>query len=293
MNIHCFLPLALLGAAPGLFGQTPQPAAGVPARRYQDGETLVYHMKATNEGRRYEVDARGVVKKDERGVWFEEYAWSNLVSNGAPFSLPASSQEFRQVLSLDVRKMPRLPNLSTVHPMLIGPVTDLMTFYVDLWLAERVANLSKAGNHLLFKHGVPSSWADGNKVIVAEDSIDFDITLTELDTVRQVGTLLIRHVPPKQPQIKLPAEWMREPVADTPNNWVEVARSDGKYVAAVGQETFDVRLSVSLADGRILSGSIENPVKTRERICEDAALTNCGEAHSHSILRQIEISLVH
>ena len=207
----------------------------MPARRYQEGKRWIHHMKATNDGRRYEIDARGVVKEGRARSMVRRV---RLVEPRLQWRAvqPASIEAWNSArcFPLDVRKMPRLPKLATVHPMLIGPVTDLMTFYVDLWLAERVANLSKAGNHLLFKRGVPSSWADGKYVTLGEDSIDFDITLTELDTARQVGTLLVRHVPPQKPQITVPAEWMREPVADTPNNWVEVARRDGKYIAAVG-----------------------------------------------------------
>lgn len=84
---------------------------------------------------------------------------------------------------------------------------------------------------------------------------------------------------------------MRKPVADTPNNWVQVINEGGKFIAAVGKETFDVHLSVSLADGKILSGTLENPVITEERDCQDAALTDCGEPRQVRIFRQIEISL--
>jgi hypothetical protein len=234
-----------------------------------------------------------VVKKDSSGAWIEEYAWSNVLFNGAVFSLPLASVNFRQVLSLDPRKPPAIPNLAVVHPALIGPITDLLTFYADLWLAERVGNLSKPGDHAYKEHGTPNSWADGNHVILGQDSIDFDMTLTRVDAAHEAATLLIRHVPPNEPQIKLPAAWMQESVADTPNNWVNVVRDGGKYLAEVGKETFDVQLTVSLLDGKILSGTIENPVRAQARDCQDAALTNCGTPRPHQILRHIEISLVH
>jgi hypothetical protein len=37
---------------------------------------------------------------------------------------------------------------------------------------------------------------------------------------------------------------------------------------------------------------MDNPVKTIERTCEDLALTKCGEAKPHDILRKVEIVLV-
>jgi uncharacterized repeat protein (TIGR03803 family) len=42
----------------------------------------------------------------------------------------------------DPRKLPGVPNLAGVHPILIGPITDLLTFYADVWLAAPVGDLS-------------------------------------------------------------------------------------------------------------------------------------------------------
>jgi hypothetical protein len=264
---------------------------GLLVRDYREGEQLTYRMKGSNENWRYEIEAAGVVKKDSQGQYFEEYAWSQLSSNGAATTLSPESTRFRQILSLDPAKSPAVPNLSGVSPMLIGPITDLLTFYVDLWLVSREGKLSRGGDRFYRKQGTAASWADGVSVVLGEDSIDFDITLTNVDDSAKVATLLVRHVPPQQPQVRFPAAWMREPVAGTPNNWVQVTKKDKTFVAASGKETFDVRLNVSTADGRILSGAIENLVQAQERNCRDAALTSCGEARPQRISRRIEIAL--
>jgi hypothetical protein len=281
----------ILGVFARAVAQDVSTNGGLLTRRYREGESLTYQMKAINEKWRYEIQAAGVVKRDSAGKYVEEYAWSNLISDGAAATLPAASMQFRQLLSLDPDKPPSVPNLSVVHPQLIGPITDLLTFYVDLWLATRDGHLNHAGDHLYRKFGTPASWADGTYVVLGEDSIDFDITLTSVDQSTKVATLLIRHVPPEQPQVRLPVAWMREPVAGGPNNWVEVTAKGGKFVAAVGRETFEVRMEVSLVDGKILSGAIENPVETQERDCRDAALTSCGASRPRQILRKIEIVL--
>jgi hypothetical protein len=260
-------------------------------RRYKEGERLTYQMKASNENWRYEIQAAGIVKKDSSGKYLEEYAWSHLISNGATTTLSSTSAQFRQILSLDPDVNPSIPNLSVVSPSLIGPITDLLTFYADLWLTTRDDQLTHSGDHVYRKHGTPASWADGAFIVLGEDSIDFDITLTSLDESARAATLLIRHVPPEQPQVRLPAAWMREPVAATPNNWVQVMKKDGAFVAAVGKETFAVQLKVSTEDGKILSGAIENVVDARERDCTDAAFTNCGNPRPHHILRKVEIAL--
>src|SRR4029077_11935092 len=130
-----------------------------------------------------------------------------------------TSLDFRQTLSLDPATPPAIPNLSQVQTFLIGPITDMLTFYSDLWLAIQQSGLKRLGDHAYVKVGTPASWADGNYVTLGEDSIDFDLILKELNSSPQIAKLLVRHVPPAQPKVKLPAQWIQTPVADTPNNW--------------------------------------------------------------------------
>jgi hypothetical protein len=282
--------LASLQNAPAGKQSAAAETPGLLARRYQEGEKLSYHMKGLNEDWRYEVQADGVVKRDSSGKYFEEYAWSHLVSGGTPVTLSPATSNFRQVVSLAPETSPSFPDLSQVDRRLIGPITDWMTFYADLWLANRLNKLSHPGDHFYFKRGTPNSWADGNHVLLGEDSIDFDLTLKDVNQTDKIATLLVRHVPPEKPEIKIPVEWMWSPVADSPNNWVQVEKKpDGKYLAEVGKETFDVQIKVSLANGKILSAKIDNPVETVSRECAGAALTNCTASVPHHILRQIEI----
>jgi hypothetical protein len=263
-------------------------------RQYHEGEKLVYRMKGINETWRYQTQASGVVKKDSTGSYFEEYGWSNFISNDALVSLPPASMNFRQQLTLDPKHNPSVPNLAAVDLRLIGPITDWMTVYSDLWLANRTGQLTHAGDHFHFSSGTANSWADGTYVLIGEDSIDFDFTLKAVNQSNKTATIVVQHVPPAKPQVKLPAPWMETPVADTPHNWVEVKKNnEGKYTAAVGKETFDVVIHISLVDGKILSATIDNPVKTQERECADAALTQCGAPKPHNIRRQIEIALEH
>ena len=261
-------------------------------RRYRTGETLVYRMKGVNEKWHYEIRADGIVKKDSTGVYFEEYRWSNMLSDHQPVVLSPVSVEFRQQLSLDPDFHLMAPSLSQVDPKLIGPITDMMGFYVDLWLAVKTGQLVHAGDHFYVKNGTPSSWADGTHVLTGESAIDFDMTLKALDRADNTATILVRHVPPKTSQIRMPAPWMEKPIADAPNNWVMVSKTlDGKYMAGVGRETFDVEIKASLVDGRILTARMDNLVNTSMRQCEDKALSKCSDPMPHPISRKIEISL--
>jgi hypothetical protein len=260
-------------------------------RDYHEGEKLTYEMNAKNEGRQYEILADGIVKKDAAGVYFEEFAWSKMTLDGAAVALPPTSAKFRQKLSLDLNYTMTVPDLSQTSPILVGPITDLLTFYSDLWLAAKTAKLQRAGDHCYVPLNTPNSWADGNYVLLGQDSIDFDLTLESVNETDRTALLVARHVPPKEPKIKIPAEWMRAPVADTANNWVEIERKDGKYIAEIGKETFEARIKVNLPDGKILSATMDNPVVVLTRECADVALTNCGEGKQHLIRRQIELRL--
>jgi hypothetical protein len=252
-------------------------------------------MTATNRDRTrttaYAATARGVVKRNDAGAFFEEYEWGDLIWNGTPFTLPEPNRGFRQRLSLAPGYTPALPDFSTIHPRLVGPSSDLMTFYADVWLAIQQPSLREVGDRVHVNHATANSWADGKRVVLGEDSIDFEIVLGEASTARGTRRLFVRHVPPREPQITLPAEWMRTAVADTPNNWVQVVRLlEDRYVAAVGKETFDAQIELSLENGRIVSATLDNPVEVSERECSDEALTQCGDAVRYQILRQIQVA---
>ena len=261
-------------------------------RRYREGETLGYRMNGINEAWHYAIRADGVVRKDASGVFYEEYRWSGMESGGQADALGPQMTDFRQRLTLDTRENPSIPDLSKVDPKAIGPITDLMTFYSDLWLANKTGQLAKPGDHFYLKYGVPSSWADGTYTLVGQSAVDFDMTWKSVNAADKTAVLVIRHVAPEKLMIQLPAEWMQTPVGERPNNWVGVNKTrDGKFEASVGAEDFTVEMTVSLADGKILKGSLDNVVKTVVRTCEDRELTQCDRAKPHQIERKIEIVL--
>jgi hypothetical protein len=293
--------LALLAASAASLAcqtQAPTPTPAPPQnplhRTYHEGETLAYQMKGQNEAWHYTIRADGIVTKSATGPFLEEYRWSGMESNGNPLALSAETQAYRQKVSLDPVYMPGMPPLNNVDRALIGPITDFMTFYSDEWLALRMGALKKPGDHFYFPMPFNPSWADGTHVLLGEDSIAFDMTWKSTNEADHTALILIRHLPPAKPTVHLTADWMKKPVADTPNNWVEIEKTDdGKFEADVGNETFDVELKIDLTNGKILSGSMDNTVKTIHCTCEDQELTKCGDPVPHEINRKIEIELIH
>jgi len=273
-------------------GQAPPAGGGPLTRHYRDGETLAYHMTGANDDWHYTADASAVVKTRADGKYVEEFRWTAMTSDGKTLTLPPAMADFRQMLSLDSGWTPAGSDLSKVDRRFTGPVTDLMTFYVDMWLVNRIGMLRRPGDHFHVPNPQTASWADGTRVLTGSDHIDFDLTFESMDAAKQTAVVKVRHVPPAQPKLQFPAAWMKTPVADTPNNWMEVVKTtDGKYQAGAGKETFDVSITVSTADGRMLAVNMENPVVTASRECDDAALTRCGEAREHTIHRHIEMTL--
>ena len=258
-------------------------------RRYQAGDRFGYLMTARNNDGAYQVKLTATVSRDAADRFVEEYAWSDLVIDGIPRQLTPASREFRQAVTLNGDTPFVFPDLSPLQPGLIGPVTDLLTFYADLFLAMHAGQLRAPGDRFLVRRDVPNSWADGTVVLVGEGAIDFDVTLTDIDRLNGVARLLVKHVVPEEPVIRIPAAWMHAPVADTRNNWVQVRHEGDSYVAAVGQETFDVELSISLESGRILRATMVNPVETVVRDCTDVELADCGEPRRRRIFRRIEM----
>jgi hypothetical protein len=284
--------LLFFGSLSSLLAQGDPSMAKLLRRHYEPSNRLTYLMKGEDDGSTYEVRLTAVVKKGADGRFFEEYAFSDMISSGKPRSLSMSSQKFRQAVTLEGDAGPFSPPDLSQAPELVGPILALLTFYADLYLAIHEGALRKVGDHFYFPSPMTGSWADGKRVLIGQSAVDFQIELTGVDKPNGVCRLLIKHVPPKDPKIQIPAEWMRKPISDTPNNWVQVRRKGDSYVAAVGKETFDVELKISLVDGRILSATMENPVEKIARECTDAALTDCGEPVRSPTFRRIKMSLI-
>jgi hypothetical protein len=286
----------------------PGPVVTPLARQYIEGETARYLMTGSNQGREhtisYTAEAQVTVKRDEQGRFFEEFRWMSLQLNGQGVPLDQASADFRQRVSLDgtLDMTPPAPqDIARINPMLIGPVFDLMTFYVDLHPSLHQGKLAAIGDRVHVPHSQPNSWADGTRVILGEDCIDFELTLTHTDDAS--ATLNVRHVPPEQSSIRLPASWMHERInPDRPNNWVQVQREQAadarnasdasaapRFVAAAGHETFDVVIIIDRPSGTIRSATMDNPVDLVQRTCNDEALTDCGEPVKFQIRRRIEL----
>ena len=255
------------------------PQTGPLGRRYREGEKLAYRMTGSHaqesEVKEYQASATSVVARGPKGGYFEKLTW-------AP--------EAAQTVSLDPTFKSAIPDFSKTDPALIGPMSDLLTFFVDYQLAVR-KHLAKTGDHAYFPHGKPNSWADGHRVTIGFDCVDFEATLESTATAKGLAFLRVRHVPPPKGCPNPPAPWMADRVMDSANNWFQVTKAaDDRFEADYGQETFEARIYVSPDDGRIVSAELDNPILFNTRVCKDAALKDCAPPVRGRILRAIQLA---
>jgi len=281
----------LIPGTPIIVGQQAVTEAGTLQRRYAEGAVSHYLMSGNNDGWQYTIQATDIVKRDSNGRYYEEIGWSGFQSN-AQAALTPASLALRQTVSLDdpVSYL-KVPNLANVQPLLIGPITDTLTIYSDILLAMQ-AKLIRPGQTAYISRTTPNSWADGQRILLGQDVVDFSLRVDTVNTDEQTETLLIQHVPPPVLHIQLPAKWMQEPTSAKPNNFVQVSKQDDGFTAETGKETFEVRLVVDTRDGHILSATMHNPVALISRTCADRELTQCGPRVSKTILREIAWKLV-
>ena len=260
-------------------------------RRYTDAAISHYLMTGKNDGWQYTIRATDVVKRDTSGRYYEEIGWSSLTSNAQQAMTPASLA-MRQTVSLDdPASYMKMPELANVQPLLIGPITDTLTIYSDLLRAMQ-AKLVQPGQTAYVSLTTPNSWADGQRVLLGQDVVDFSIRVESVNAAEHTETLLIQHVPPPRSHIQLPAKWMQERTSTPPDNFIQVSKQSDGFTAEIGKETFDVRLTVDTRDGHILSAEMHNPVVLTSRTCTDRELTQCGPEASKTTLREITWKLV-
>lgn len=281
--------------------------AEFPHRQYKEGQTLVYRMRGINDGRHYEAVSHHLVKK-KGDSYYEEVVWKSLNYEGKKIDL-SPMKDFRQIVSLDSNFVNSMPDIASLDPrsipFILGPILDLMTFYVDLnprLFASKINELEK-GTRLTIPYNKPSSWADGRRVILGEDCIDFRLTFQSSE--KRKPLLRVEHIPPQSNlNLNLPEDWMRIPVSKLgPNNWVQIIKTSipqTPYMVSYGYEYFDVHIYLDSGDGKIVFAEMYNPVEKMNRTAGDVtmadnrvvAVKNQSEPSPEHTFRSISLELL-
>jgi len=238
----------------------------------------------------YTAISSATVEMYPSGIFYENTSWVNFVFDNQPVQLDQPSLNFRERISLDPRfnQLEHYPDQTYIDRRLCGPADDLLNIYIDIQLAAMFPMLQKAGDNFFFKFGKPISFLKGQ----AENCLDFDLKLKQVNHETGIAILEVKHIPPKDAcGIKLPAEWMNAPVLPgLLNNIVSTEPlSDGSFSIVVGSNTIIVEATIQLGSGKILNATLSDQYQLIERICTDSKGVNCNEPVRYKEQRDITI----
>lgn len=220
-----------------------------------------------------------------RGTGGEQVRWVALTVDGTDMTAAARSFPAYD-LSLDPRAADGLtvPDTSAV-PGLVGPVTDLTTFYVPLSAQAGIGALHRPGQSETAPTLLSGNFASA-AMPVGQDLLQLTTTLTSL--TRRQATLTSDFVPPPAGGLTVTAPFMDSPVCGTtPNNFEEVQQSGTAFLALWGCEQFTATTVADRASGRIVSASLSNPLQLSAMECQDAALTQCTDIGPVTLQRTV------
>ncbi|MFC1745855.1 hypothetical protein ACFL35_17820 [Candidatus Riflebacteria bacterium] len=264
---------------------------------------MFYKMNGFNDGKRYQAISRHVVKK-KAGTFFEEVTWISFKSGKKVIDIKPM-KKFVQIISLDQNFKVVFPDIRKIEgkmrKYIVGPIFDLLTFYVDLNPGLFYAKIDELENGypIVFPFNKKSSWADGQFIILGEDCIDFRVTFQ--NNKKNKPLLRVEHIAPESNlDINLPEKWMNVPIGQGKNNWVQIAKMKNMFGVSYGYEYFDVHIYIDPEDGKINYASMYNPVERLNRICKEiisknkkiTGIKNCSEATPQHTYRNITIELI-
>lgn len=241
-------------------------------RHYVKGQVSNYSYTENEDGAVTTAEAR-LRSYIHGGIGGEQVKWFELTSAGQ--NMNAQARAFPPYdLSLDPRDPDglALPNTQTAGDLL-GPITDLGTFYVDLSIPVGIDNLHQPGQSYTDPTPLSGNFASATSP-VGQDLIQLTTTLTSLNATQ--ATFTSTYVPPPQGGLTLTQPFMDSPVCgSTPNNFELVQQQGTGYQALWGCENFTVTTVVNRPSGQIVSAQITNPLQLDEVTCTDEALTDC------------------
>lgn len=230
------------------------PSSGAPYLQ----ETMTRH-EATTNGERITITA---LSRETNGK-VEDWTDVARAYRGHDVSLASSCKDCVQ-----------LPDLGTIDPRLVEPVTDVITFFVAVSSGAGIANVQRAGDRYALPTPVVGRWAHGKETPVGEDCIAVSIMLREITS--ETATYVTAFEPPTERCLTPALPVMEAPIGQGPNNFQQVMVSAVDRAAMWGREQFVVTTVVRRSDGTILEATMDNQLVLRTRLgCADETLQRC------------------
>lgn len=259
------------------------------ARHYVKGQVSRYAFDETQNGATTITAVARLRSYIHHGVGGEQVKWVALDSEGQ--NLDAEARAFPPYdLSLDPKDPDGLVLPDTTNAGdLLGPVTDLGNFYVDLSPKTGIGTLHQPGQSAADPTPLNGNFPSATRP-VGKDLLQLTTTLTSLTGRR--ATFTSSFTPPAAGGLTLTQSFMDSPVCgSTPNNFETVVQGSTGYVALWGCESNTITTVVDRASGRIESVQMNNPLQLEEVSCQDEALTECSSPAPVTLQQAAQLTL--
>jgi hypothetical protein len=286
--LSLFLPVLpeVQGQAPYVFERRYQPGQEFSyriedRRRQQSGEAVTSTIAVARSTHRVAVEA---------GVPVEVVGWidvMDLVTGDHRTNLgglPASRVSLHP-------NGPIEPGKPAGDPLMIGMITDLVTFYIAVSPKVGAANLHLPGDKASAPAPVYGDFADGTAFLVGRDKFRVDVEMTAL------SGQLVEYATYMQPLAfepgELHREFMQQPACPSaPNNIQYVRRQSESYLAAWGCESIAIKTKIDRQSGAIVEALMVNYLLQNVKTCQDAALTQCTDSPQIEENRTVDLKLL-
>ena len=183
-----------------------------------------------------------------------------------------------------------LPDIAGWDMAVVGPVTDLLTFFVAISPQAGIDSVSQVGQTCVLPEAPVASWANGESIPVGQDCIQISVTLKEIH--EDTAVFETRFMPPEEAGLEMLKPWMDESVvAGTPNNFQQQMSMGDAAAVMWGREEFVVTSTVRRADGMLLSATMSNELQLKMKIGCSSELESCKHEIPLHIRRELSLEL--
>lgn len=292
------LAAALLTAgSDNLPAQTESRLSSPIERRYVPGEEYYYRLTSVerhNGGERtvmQGVSRHTIVERE--GVPGEDVRWErlNVVSGREGLMLDSLARSITPYFISRARDgSVELPPLNISE--MVGPITDLNTFFVSVHPSEGIAHLASVGDIHEDSSVVQGDFTDSVMVLLGNDCLNVSYELLRI--TGDTAVYRITYAPPRTSCLPMLRGDMSAAVVDSvPNNFQMIRDAgEGKVTLMWGVEEFIVTASVDRSNGMILRADMDNRLRLRLRINCSPDLNSWQWEMPFTIERDVTLELV-
>jgi hypothetical protein len=267
----------------------------VPYRQYKSGDTYRYRLTTTANRGNYESKTVAVSEHrvvNDAGIMAEEIKWLSLLSMDGKQKIHLDSNA-REVKPYRISLLPEgkvlLPKLTI--PSMVGPITDLNTFFVAIAPASGAHKLSDKDT--VIKNGTvrEGNFADSINILYGRDCIE--VSQHFISTDKKYTIIRTDFTAPDSFCLTPLIDTIAIKTFDKPNNFQMIQQEPGgRKNLYWGVETFSITSKIDNRTGAIADATMENTLNLRIRVQISADLRTYLSEIPFLIKRSIHLELL-